>query len=210
MVAERQAEASQDGGERRCGMNAYKLDLQHLSETVRMISIAYAVNKGELDKALLAATTEADVEAAAREFEEYTDPIIEGLEAFCLLAHRQQAKAEQTIKLIRSLRGGFDVPEPYDFVFGCQCEIDAILLTPSKLETPEQPTAETADGWIQWEPGDLLGSRTTYASRADNPEHFGIRRTSKDGGKRYVYEVHTHYLDEYVKPGALKRKGMSK
>jgi hypothetical protein len=191
-------------------MNAYKLDLQHLSETVRMISLDYATNRGEMDKALLAATAESDVETAIRDYREYTDPIIDALESFCLLAHQRHAKTEETIKLIRSLRGGFDTPEPYDFVFGCQCEIDALLLSQSKTEPPQQQPVETTSDWVQWAPSDLIGSRTTCASHADSPEHFGIRRTAKDGGKRYIWEVHSNYLEEYVKPGALKRTGMSK
>lgn len=80
----------------------------------------------------------------------------------------------------------------------------------AKTEPPQAQPVESDTGWTPWEPGELLGSRTTYASRADSPEHFGIRRTPKDSGKRFVYEVHVNYLEEYVKQGALRRKGMSK
>lgn len=91
-----------------------------LIQRVQRISLELPILKGEFDKAVDVAKSAKDVEPAFNAMSDYRNA----------LADELVGRGPACTKLAIALRGGFDIPEPYAFIF------DAIV----ELESTKEPT----------------------------------------------------------------------
>lgn len=113
-----------------------------LIQRVQRISLELPILKGEFDKAVDVAKSAKDVEPAFNAMSDYRNA----------LADELVGRGPACTKLAIALRGGFDIPEPYAFIFDAITELEMAKeidtcgsVSTSEFQDDLQPLADFID-----------------------------------------------------------------
>lgn len=142
-----------------------------LIQRVQRISLELPILKGEFDKAVDVAKSAKDVEPAFNAMSDYRNA----------LADELVGRGPACTKLAIALRGGFDVPEPYAFIFDAIVELesakepiyDPFELHHDRMAKPKVKIRAIAQAWFdQLSPSERKQVLAEHTNEYDAIEYF--------------------------------------